>query len=144
MPLIIGSIRQLDLLTEHINDTAVRLIARLWPGPLTLIFQAKKGLNSFITSEGTIAVRIPGESFALKLVRAAGIPITSTSANISGKPAAANTRILLEYFGDGVDLIADAGDLDANRPPSTILDVTGAEPLLIREGAVPFSALKSV
>jgi L-threonylcarbamoyladenylate synthase len=144
MPLIIGSIHQLDLLTGHINDMAIRLITRFWPGPLTLIFQAKNGLNRFITSEGKIAVRIPGESFALKLVRAAGMPITSTSANISGKPAAANARIILEYFGDAIEVIADGGDLDTSRPPSTIIDVTRAGLHVIREGAVPIAALKSV
>jgi tRNA A37 threonylcarbamoyladenosine synthetase subunit TsaC/SUA5/YrdC len=70
--------------------------------------------------------------------------MTSTSANISGKPAAANAVMIREYFGDGLDFIVDGGELAANCPPSTIIDVTGPDLLLIREGAVPFSALKSV
>ena len=87
VPLIIGSRKLLALLVSGINDGSLLLMDRFWPGPLTLLLPAKKGLSEFITA-GTkkVAVRIPGESFALQLAKCIHRPLTSTSANPSGMP----------------------------------------------------------
>ena len=87
-----------------------------------------------------IAVRIPGESFALDLVRAAGFPITATSANISGLPAARDASMISEYFNDRLDLIIDGGT-SRNTQPSTIVDVTGQTAVVLREGAISASRI---
>jgi L-threonylcarbamoyladenylate synthase len=140
VPIIIGSVEQLSLLTEFVNNTAADLISRFWPGPLTLIFRARSGLNGYVTSNRKVAVRIPGASFALDLVRAACFPITATSANISGLPPAHNAAMITDYFADNLDLIIDGGE-SPTAVPSTLVDVTDIAPIIIREGAIKTSLL---
>jgi len=140
IPIIIGSVEQLSLLVNSFNDKAECLMQKFWPGPLTLIFDARSGLNSYITCSDKIAIRIPGESFALDLARAAGFPITATSANISGLPAARNVAMIRKYFNDRIDLIINGGT-SQNTQPSTIVDVTRGTPLILREGAISSSRI---
>jgi L-threonylcarbamoyladenylate synthase len=140
IPLLVGSVEQLSVLAEYVNDTAADLISRFWPGPLTLILRARDGLSSYITSDGRVAVRIPGESFALQLVRSAGFPITATSANISGRPPARNAGMVASYFSAGLDLIIDGGE-SQTALPSTIVDVTEETAIVLREGAIKLSQL---
>jgi L-threonylcarbamoyladenylate synthase len=136
MPLIIGDQALLSSLSTSINRTALSLIENFWPGPLTLIVPAFTNLSPYITADThTVAVRIPGESFALKLAQAARFPITATSANISGKPPASDAESVAEYFNAMIDLIIDDG-MTPGGSPSTIVDVTGKHAILLREGAV--------
>ena len=142
MPLIIGNKELLTVITASMNKTAVSLMDRFWPGPLTLIFPAKENLSEYITA-GThkVAVRIPGESFALYLAITASFPITATSANLSGTSPAQDAETVIRYFGDKIDLIIDGGATSGGLP-STIVDVTGDEIKLLREGAVKKELLK--
>jgi L-threonylcarbamoyladenylate synthase len=133
MPLIIGNIKQLSLLTHAVNDSAWKFIKKYWPGPLTIIFRARSGLSEYIVSGGKIAVRIPGESFALKLARAAGFPLTATSANISGRPPADSAQMILDYFNHNLDLIVDGG-MTESKLPSTIVDATEKKIKILRKG----------
>lgn len=140
IPIIISSVNQLSLLVPSVNSTAQYLIEKFWPGPLTLVFDALSGLNSYITCADKIAVRIPGESFALDLVRAAGFPITATSANLSGRPAARDVTMISMYFNDHIDLIIDGGTSQGSQP-STIVDVTRQKAVILREGAIAASRI---
>ncbi|HMK55343.1 MAG TPA: L-threonylcarbamoyladenylate synthase [Dissulfurispiraceae bacterium] len=140
LPIIIGCVEQLEILANAVNETAEGLIRRFWPGPLTLVFDAKSGLNEHITCNGKIAVRIPGRSFALDLARSAGFPITATSANISGEPAAGNISMIETYFDHKLDLAVDGGEA-IGSVPSTIVDVTGETAVVLREGAISASVL---
>lgn len=135
MPLIIGDMKQLFMLTERITDKAAALIGKFWPGPLTLLFEARRGLSDFIVAENKVAVRMPGESFALSLAIASGFPVTATSANISGMPPGKNISMVMNYFNDAFDLIIDGGELESILP-STIVDATGPEPIVLRKGLV--------
>ena len=135
MPIIIGDMEQLEMLTEGIPDKAGALISKFWPGPLTLLFEARRGLSDFIVVENKVAVRMPGESFALRLARAAGFPVTATSANISGMPPGENIQMVVKYFNDALDLIVDGGELKSTLP-STIVDATGPELTVLRQGLV--------
>src|SRR4030042_6641636 len=136
MPMIIGNKGLLSVVAASINDMALSLIARFWPGPLTLIFLAKENLSEYITA-GTymIALRIPGESFALHLAKTANFPITATSANPSGFPPAQDAESVIKYFGDKVDLIIDGGHISGGLP-STIVNVTGNKIKILREGVI--------
>lgn len=138
VPLIIGDRRLLSILTAYTNNTALSCMERYWPGPLTLLLHAKEDLSKLVTA-GTdkVAVRIPGESFALHLARLAGFPITATSANISGMPPAQDAETVVKYFNDKIDLIIDEGWTPGGLP-STIVDVTGEKIKLLREGAINF------
>jgi L-threonylcarbamoyladenylate synthase len=136
LPLIIGSRDLLAHVVSSANNKAVSLMDRFWPGPLTLILSAKKNLSPYITA-GThsVAVRIPGESFALRLAQYVRFPITATSANPSGKPPAQDTETVVDYFGDNIDLIIDGGPTKEILP-STIVDVRGENIEIVREGAI--------
>lgn len=135
MPLIIGNREELSFITDSVNEQANDLMDRFWPGPLTILFRARPSLSEYIVSESKVAVRIPGESFALRLAKTAGFPITSTSANISGMPPADSASLVFDYFGGEVDLIIDGGKTKG-RLPSTIVDITGDLPKIIRHGSI--------
>ncbi len=141
MPLIIG---HRGLLSEvvpkawlaSLPHAAQSLMDRFWPGPLTVLFPAKEDLPEFLTAgTGMIAVRVPGESFALQLAKKTGFPFTSTSANLSGTPPAVNAGEVMQYFGKHLDLLID-GSQTPGGLPSTIVDVSGAGIRIIREGAI--------
>lgn len=139
MPLIIGDRKFLSMIAGDVNEIAVSLMDKFWPGPLTLLLKAKKGLSPYLTANtGSIAVRIPGESFALYLVKEAGFPITATSANPSGMPPAEDADTVIRYFGKGIDMLIDGGRT-AGGLPSTIADVTEKKIKIVREGAIPRS-----
>ena len=107
-----------------------------WPGPLTLIGVARPELPPELTAgTNSIGVRLPNDEDLRGLVRACGGALTATSANISGRPPARTAKDVEEYFPSGIDLIIDAGEVTATQP-STVLDLSGAEPRLIREGAI--------
>ena len=140
MPVIIGDSRLLSEVVDeewlkNIPLTAQSLMDEHWPGPLTLLFPAKDGLSEHLTAgTGRIAVRVPGESFALCLAKKAGFPITATSANLSGMPPAENAEMVKKYFDGGIDMLIDGGQT-AGGTPSTIVDVTKDVPVIIRRGA---------
>jgi L-threonylcarbamoyladenylate synthase len=141
MPVIIGDAGLLPQVVHHkwleeIPSSARSLMDRFWPGPLTLLLPAREGLSEFITSAaGTIAVRIPGESFALNLARKAGFPITATSANLSGMSPPVSSQEVVGFFDDRLDLVIDGGETPGGLP-STIVDATGDSPAIVREGVV--------
>ena len=142
MPLIIGSKNLLHLITEYVNHKAILLMERFWPGPLTLLFTAKKDISGYVSAgTGKVAVRIPGESFAFHLAKRANFPITATSANLSGMPPAEDAETVIRYFGDKIDLIIDGGSTPGGLP-STIVDVTKEEIKIIRKGAVNRGSLR--
>jgi L-threonylcarbamoyladenylate synthase len=118
----------------EITDAAHALAAAHWPGPLTLVMRAAPGLPAALLEGGTIGVRVPGPSPALQLVRAFGAPLTATSANRSGQPPCRDAAELQAVFGADLDLV-----LPGEPPggaPSTLVDVTGAEPQVLRVGAI--------
>ena len=144
LPLIIGEKRMLGLIASSVTESAEKLIENFWPGPLTLLLPAKANISDLLTAKtGKIAVRIPGESFALELARSLEFPITATSANISGMPPAVNTDDVIRYFGDAIDLVIDCGRTPGGKP-STIVDVSGAKARILRAGAISAEEIFSV
>jgi len=144
IPLIIGSREMLSVITISINNTASLLMDKFWPGPLTLLLKAKRGLSKYLTANtDRVAVRIPGESIALNLAKEAGIPITATSANLSGMPPAKDAETVIRYFGNKIDMIIDGGETPGGQP-STIVDVTEGSVKILREGAISVSSLKNI
>ena len=137
MPLIIGRRELLGLVAEVVPPAAERLMNRFWPGPLTLILPAKANISRYITAgTGTVAVRIPGTSFAQKLAAAVEFPITATSANISTHPPAASADAVSRYFNDHLDAVIDCGRT-RGTVPSTIVDATKERPVVLRRGVIP-------
>jgi L-threonylcarbamoyladenylate synthase len=136
LPLIAASVAQVRHHVGVMTPVAERLAARAWPGPLTLIIPASSELCSEVhLSTGKIAVRVSGDPLARALAEAAGHAITSTSANLSGKPPACTPDVVAASFEDGLDVLLDAGATPGGLP-STIVDATGADPVLVRAGGV--------
>jgi len=122
---------------ETVPERVRRLAERHWPGPLTLLVPARAGLPSGLTKHGKIGVRVPGPSPALELVRAFGGPLTATSANRTGEPAARTAAEVDAAFPSGL-----AGRIALPAPgglPSSIIDVTGPTPVILRAGAIALS-----
>ena len=136
MPVIIGSRDVLPSIAKTIPREAEELMKEFWPGALTIVFNAVNTVPDILTGgTGKIAVRIPGNSFALNLAKTAGFPITATSANLSGRPPAQAAEEIIDYFGREIDLIIDAGRTLGGKP-STIVDVTVTPVRVLRKGSV--------
>ncbi len=143
IPLIIGERSLLTLIAETPGLLAERLMDRFWPGPLTLLIRARSDLHELIAAGGKVAVRIPGSSFALELVRSLPFPVTATSANLSGMPPAVHPDELVACFGQALDIIVDGGETPGGRP-STIVDVKDDALEIVRTGAVPVEEILQV
>jgi L-threonylcarbamoyladenylate synthase len=142
--LLVAGPEMLSQVAREIPEAGARLMARFWPGPLTLILLARPGLPQLLTGgTGTIGVRQPRQAVTCRLVASLGFPVTGTSANRSGQPSLTGAADVAREFGDGVDLILDTGPCPGGRP-STIVDVTGEPPRLVRAGAVPSAQLVEV
>jgi L-threonylcarbamoyladenylate synthase len=135
------------MLTQVVREVpagAARLMARFWPGPLTLIFPAQASLPRGLTGgTGTIGVRQPRQALTCRLIAALGHPITGTSANRAGRPPLCGAAAVAREFGAGVDLILDAGPCPGGLP-STIVDVTVSPPRLVRAGALSSAELAEI
>lgn len=134
---IISDISMLEGVAAKVPPEAVLLIDKFWPGPLTIIFKASpKVPPELISSTGKIGVRVSGSPVARRLSRALSSPITATSANPSGEKPPDSAREVIEYFDGSIDLLIDGGRLPG-KAGSTIIDVTGKDIRVIREGEVP-------
>ena len=138
IPLIASNVQQVIEQVGTITPLAKRLASRGWPGPLTLLIPASAHLSPDVhLSTGRAAVRVPADSIARALAEHAGHAITSTSANLSGQSAPSSPDAVVASFGDGIDVLIDAGPTPGGLP-STIVDATGSEAVLVRAGAIPW------
>jgi L-threonylcarbamoyladenylate synthase len=124
------------------SETFDSIAKRFWPGPLTLIGPARPELPDELTAgTKTIGLRLPNEENVRALVSACGGALTATSANVSGKQPARAAKEVEEYFPEGIDLIIDGGEVTVTQP-STVVDLSGSQARLIREGAIPRKQLE--
>jgi len=137
LPVIVCDLGQLASLSSPIPDTVRVLAGRFWPGPLTVVVPLRPELRDVFDGETTVAVRVSGLPLARELARVSGRCLTATSANLSGGEPARSATQVSATFGDRLDLILDGGKTSDLRP-STIVDLVGDEPRLIREGPVVF------
>jgi L-threonylcarbamoyladenylate synthase len=122
----------------HITPQAKTLMQKHWPGPLTIIFPLKNNtLSAHVTcGQNTVAIRMPNDTLCNTLCEHAGGLITSTSANISGQPVKNSAREILAEFEDGAfDFLLDSGEVQ-NTLPSTIVDATTQNIVVLRQGSV--------
>ena len=138
IPLIASGVDQIEAAGGLLTPLARRLAASFWPGPLTIVLPAWPGLDVRVHAGlGTVAVRVPDHAVARMLAEACGWPITSTSANVSGEPATSFPGEVRDSLGASLDALLDAGPSPGGAP-STIVDLAGATPRLVRAGAVPW------
>jgi L-threonylcarbamoyladenylate synthase len=141
LPLIAADLEQTTEFLGALTQMGARLARAYWPGPLSLVIRRPSTVPPALCGGlETIAVRVPAHEVARALCRASGHPLTATSANISGQPASADPDVVAASLGSRIDLLLDAG-LAPGGPPSTIVDVTGPDLRLVREGAIPWQEL---
>ena len=145
--LLIAGPDMIDRLDLRLPAYASNLVARHWPGPLTLVLSGGEHRvpERLRGPEGGIAVRWTSHAATARLIRVHGDAITSTSANLPGVPPATSAREILEQWPDaiarGTLRVLDGGTLVPSKP-STVLDCTGRYPRVIRPGAIPASVLR--
>lgn len=133
---------ELDPLVEEVPEAAKKLMERYWPGPLTLIFK-KKAAVPYGTTGGldSVAVRMPSDPVANTLIRLAGVPVAAPSANRSGRPSPTTADHVRQDMEGRIDMIVDGGPVGIGLE-STIVDVTGPVPTVLRPGAVTMEMLR--
>ena len=142
LPLIIEGASMLQEVTSEIPEIAHSLIEEFWPGGLTLIFKASPKVPSILTAEtSTIAVRDSSHALARLLVAKAQVPLTSTSANLSGNESCSSAADVEKQLGDVIDIIIDGGTTEGLLP-STMVDLTKTPPQMVREGIIPSEQLQ--
>ena len=135
-PLLLSDISQATAVAKPLSGIALSLARRFWPGALTLVLPKSDSLPLYLSSGGTVAVRIPGHPICLALIQGIGSPLVGTSANISGSYSALTANEVEEQLGDAIDFIIDGGKCPGGNE-STIVDVTGAVPRILRQGMIP-------
>jgi L-threonylcarbamoyladenylate synthase len=145
--LLIAGSEMLSKLDLHLPSYATNLVARHWPGPLTLVLRGGEGRvpAELRGPEGGVGVRWTSHKGLQRLIQAHGDAITSTSANRPGVPPATSAREIQEQWSDmiarGALRVLDGGALQPS-PPSTVVDCTGRAPRVIRPGAIPSAVLR--
>jgi L-threonylcarbamoyladenylate synthase len=142
-PVLVGSRRAAMALIEDVSTSATDLIDEFWPGGLTMVFRAARSLVWDLgDTKGTVAVRMPMQPVALELLRETG-PLAVSSANLTGSPPATTAAEAEAQLGAAVSVYLDDGPC-TDQTPSTIVDLTGAVPRLLRRGVIPVRRLREV
>jgi len=134
IPVLIGDAVDLNQVADEIPMPAARLIARFWPGPLTVLVPKKSSLPTVVSATSTVGVRVPDHELARSLLRLAG-PMAVTSANISSQPSPTTAEEVLTQLGSRIAMILDGGRTPGGVP-STLVDCTGDEIQILREGPI--------
>ncbi len=144
IPVLLADTSDLESCVKETPDAAFDLADRFWPGALTLVLKKSAAIPDIISAGGdTVAVRVPNHSVPRQLVRGLGAPITGTSANRSGQPGLTAADAVRETFGDELELVIDAGEITGGVA-STVLDLSGGVPVLLRQGAVSSEEIEEI
>ena len=139
LSLLIAEVAQAYELSRNLDSAFDRLAEKFWPGPLTLVVKAGGKLPLRVTANtGNLALRVPEAAIPRAVVTRLGLPITATSANLSGLPECTSAIGVRDQLGDKLPLIVDGGPT-ARTTPTTIVDLSGGGNswMILREGAIP-------
>ena len=141
LPWLIADAGDLMRYAENLTPAAVALATAFWPGALTLVVRASDEVApEYRNADGTIALRLPDSNLVREIARRAGCALATTSANMHGEAAATSGASVERSIVAGADLTLDAGPAPI-AIASTIVDVTGSKPRILREGAIPRAAI---
>jgi len=143
LPLLLSHISQIESTAQSVPEICWRLAQHFLPGALTLVLNKAPWVSSMLTGgEDKVALRVPNHPVPIALIQGLGAPITGTSANITGSLSLLTAEEVREQMGDRVDLVIDGrcpGGVD-----STVLDLTGEAPTILREGAISRDEIERV
>jgi len=147
LSLLVESVDQAEELADiSSNDNFNILAEKYWPGPLTIIVKAAARLPLKVTANtGNVAIRVPAATIPMEVIRAAGVPITATSANVSGASECTSASCVRTQLGERIPLIVDGGP-SPRSVASTIVDLTDSSGgwRVLREGAIPSDELTAL
>ena len=144
LSILIGRKEKLIKYVQEIPKAAEILIAKFWPGPLTLIFKASSFIPDIVRGRNnTIGIRMPDCKIARKIIQASGVPLACPSANLSGKPSPTKAFEVAKGLRERIDLILDGGETKIGVE-STVLDLTTSPPSILREKALKREKIEEV
>ncbi len=144
LSILIAEKEQIYDLVMEIDEKSLTLINHFWPGPLTIVLKHKPGLSSLVTANrSTVGVRMPANEIALTIIREAGFPLATPSANRSGRPSPTTAAQVYDDLNGRIDGIVDGGTTDIGLE-STVIDMTGDIPTILRTGAITLKELQGV
>jgi L-threonylcarbamoyladenylate synthase len=142
LPLLVSDVSQLTAVARDMPEIAWRLAQRFLPGALTIVLYKSPSVSSLITGGSEkVAVRMPDHPIPISLIQGLGAPIIGTSANITDSPSPVTAQEVHYQMGDRVDLIIDGGRCRGGIA-STVLDLSGESPTILREGAISREEIK--
>jgi len=144
LPILLADKSQMADVAKIVPLVAWRLADKFWPGALTLVLLKSESVPDIVTGGGkTVAVRMANHPMPVAIIRGLGVHIVGTSANLSGHPSALTAEEVRTQIGDRVDMIIDGGRCPGGIE-STIVDLSGEEPRIIRQGAIPPEEIEQV
>ncbi len=143
LPLLVADVSQISEVAATVPEAAKCFIENFMPGALTLVLYKSKAVPDEVAAGETVAVRIPDHPVPVALIKGLGKPIIGTSANLSGQPSALTAQEVEDQLGNRIDFVIDGGKCPGGKE-STIVDLTGRTPVVIREGAIPLEQLRRV
>jgi L-threonylcarbamoyladenylate synthase len=143
IPVLLADAADLSLVAGDLSRAVMQLVARLWPGPLTVVVPRAAAVPDEVTAGGdTVAVRVPDHDLARALIRAAGAPLAATSANLSGQQSPVTAREVAAQLGSRIPLVLDGGPCPGGVA-STVVDLTGPTPVILRPGPLGMEEILS-
>jgi len=144
LPILLADKSQMAEVARVVPPLAWRLADRFFPGALTIVLFKSESVPDIVTGgRKTVAVRVADHPIPIAIVRGLGVPIVGTSANLSGSPSALTAEEVRAQIGDRVDMIIDGGRCPGGIE-STIIDVSGEKPRILRQGPISMEELKTV
>ena len=140
IPLVLGSVEDVQQVAQNLPDFFFHLTERFWPGGLTIIVQSKNLLPQLTAGGTTVGLRIPNQPLLLEILQNFGGPIAITSANLSGQPAATSPQEFGQELSSKIDFIVDDGQT-SGPIPSTVYDISVSPPQVRREGVISSETL---
>ena len=142
--LLVNNIEMVEKIAKNITEVEYKLMERFFPGPLTIILEKRDIIPDILTSNtNTIGIRMPSGEIAKKLIEFAGVPIATSSSNISGRPSGTNITDIKKDFEGKVDCFIDNGESELGIP-STVIRIIDNIPHILRQGAISEEEIRKV
>ena len=142
--LLVNNIEMVDKIAKNITEVEYKLMERFFPGPLTIILEKRDIVPDILTSNtNTVGIRMPSGEIAKKLIGFAGVPIATSSSNISGKPSGINIADIKKDLEGKVDCFIDNGESELGIP-STVIRIIDNIPHILRQGAISEEEIRKV
>jgi tRNA threonylcarbamoyl adenosine modification protein (Sua5/YciO/YrdC/YwlC family) len=136
MSILCADMEMLCRYTRHLDTPTFRILKQMFPGPYTAVLPCSREVPRYLQNKHTVGLRIPDHVFCRAITRLVGEPIITTSCNVSGEEPLTTSWEIQEALGHLLDLVVDCGDPEGQA--STVIDLSGEEPVLLRQGAGPW------